>query len=472
MLGIADVSNYDNSDGLSGIEARIMNKYVLITATIAATAGLLFGFDTGNIAGALIYIQKDLHTSTFQNELIVSITILGAFLSALFSSRLVDYYGRRGILIIAGGLFIIGALSGSIANSITTLVMARFLLGLAIGVSSYAAPLYISEMAPSQSRGQFVLLNGIAITSGEALAYLVDYFFSYNGNWRMMIFAGMIPGLILLMGMIFMPCSPRWLMMSGRSTKAVEVLKKIRGNSPIEAELNEISQVASCPRPTLKMLFAKKVRPLLIIGIGLGVFQQLFGINTIMYYGPFIFHHAGFQSGSSQILATFGMGLVNVIMTLLTGLVVDRWGRRNLLMLGSTLAGVSLLVVSTLFHQTIQAPWQSHLLLFSMMTFIVGYCISVGSLFWLIIAEIYPLQIRSTAMSFATAIQWAANFAVSMTFLTMLTGLGPDWTFGFYASMCFAALIFSYYLVPETKGRTLEEIEMRPFLRKNQIPIT
>lgn len=436
-----------------------MNPYIILTTMMAATAGLLFGFDTGNIAGALIFITKEFHTSILQNEIIVSVTVLGAFFSAFCSSKMVDVYGRRNLLIVAALLFIIGAGWGSFSYHILSLIGARLLLGIAIGISSYTAPLYISEIAPAKYRGGLVLLNGIAITSGEAMAYLVDYYLAPSQNWRMMIFMGCIPGLVLLTGMLFMPCSPRWLMLRTKRQYALDVLKKIRGHDNVHDELEEIQKSASIPKSGFKILFSKQLRRLLIIGIGLGILQQFFGINTIMYYGPFIFKQAGFEGNSAEILATFGMGVVNVIMTIVTGLVVDRFGRRNLLILGSLIAGTSLLIVSYLFHHTIHTAWQSNLLLISMMTFIIGYCISVGSLFWLIIAEIFPLHARSSAMGFATSIQWLANFVVSMSFLSLLNKFGTDFTFGFYASMCFVALLFTYYLVPETKGLTLEKIE-------------
>ncbi|MCX7125420.1 MAG: MFS transporter, partial [Gammaproteobacteria bacterium] len=197
------------------------------------------------------------------------------------------------------------------------------------------------------------------------------------------------------------------------------------------------------------------------IGIALGIFQQFFGINAVMYYGPFIFEKAGFHSASSDILLTFYMGLINTLMTIVTGLTIDRFGRRTLLMLGSTIAAFSLIALSLLFHVGIHHAWQGTAMLVSMIMFIVGYCISVGSLFWLIISEIFPLSVRGQAMSVATAIQWLANFVVSVSFLSLLNTVGASITFGLYATICCIAVVFTYFWIPETKRLSLEEVEMK-----------
>jgi len=437
-----------------------INRFVILCAVLAAMAGLLFGFDTGNIAGALLFIKHDFHTSTLQNSLIVSITVLGAFLGAIFSGKLTQQFGRRTMLIFSAILFIFGACLGALSIDIGFLIIARMILGLAIGISSYTAPLYISEIAPAKNRGALVLLNGIAITSGEAIAFLSDYYLSNYQNWRMMILMGVIPAIILLIGMLKMPDSPRWLLSKAKNTMAIEILRKIRGVQNVTEELKEILSVLSMPKFNYRSLFVKKLKPALIVGIGLGIFQQFFGINTVMYYGPFIFQHAGFHTTGSQIMATFFMGVVNVIMTIITGLMVDRLGRRKLLIGGSLLAGVSLMVMAGLFNKGIVLAWQSDLLLLFMMLYIAGYCISVGSLFWLVISEIFPLHVRGLAMSLATAIQWLANFVVSITFLSMLNQLGSSVTFYCFATVCFLAILFTYRFIPETKGKTLEQIEL------------
>ena len=437
-----------------------INAFLLLTVTIAATGGLLFGFDTGNIAGALIFIKQSWHTSTFTDEVIVSITVLGAFVGAILSGTLVERLGRRKMMLAAATLFILGASAGSFVYDVSTLLTARLLLGLAIGISSYTAPLYISEVAPAQFRGLLVLLHGVAITLGEAVAFVSDYVLSSGRHWRIMIFLGVIPALILFIGMLKMPASPRWLIAVNKVQMAKTVLQQIRRRSNVDQEFSQIKNIVESPKFSLKALvLSEHWRKPLMIGIGLGMLQQFFGINTVMYYGPFIFKSAGFQSHNAQILATFSMGVVNMLMTIFTGFYVDRWGRRKLLMGGSLLAGFSLLSIPFLLHRGPDSDYSTWLLLGAMIFYVIGYCLSVGSLFWLIISEIFPLRVRATAMSLATAIQWLANLLVSLTFLTMLDRLGTRLTFSIYASLCFLGFFFSYCLVPETKGLSLETIE-------------
>lgn len=437
-----------------------VKKYLILSVSVAASAGLLFGFDTGNIAGALIFITHHFHTTTTQNEWIVSLTILGAFLAAMLSGRAVDLYGRRMLLICAALLYITGALLGAISTSITELMSARFILGLAIGISSYTAPLFISEISPARFRGFFVLLNGVAITGGEAIAYGLDYRLSFSQDWRDMFFLGIIPAIILGLGTYFMPNSPRWLIMKGKISEAKKVLTQFYDAIQAEHELQTIQKI----KPAIgsfKLLFNNpSYRKLLLIGISLGVFQQLFGINTVMYYGPFIFQHAGFHSNSSDILLTFYMGLVNAVMTIVAGFTIDWFGRRPLLIVGSVIAALSLFSLAALFYVGIHHSWQATAMLVSMIIYIIGYCVSVGSLFWLIISEIFPLSVRGQAMSLATALQWLANFLVSVTFLSLLNSVGTSITLGMYAMVCCAAVVFTYFWIPETKRQSLEDIEL------------
>ena len=363
------------------------------------------------------------------------------------------------MLIMAAWLFIIGASFGALSHSVMELVLARLLLGLAIGVSSYTAPLYISEISPANYRGRLVLLNGIAITGGEALAFLLDYYLSFSSNWRMMIFIGIIPAIVLLLGMFSMPCSPRWLVSKGRMKSAKDVLQKVRCCTEINVELSEIERSLEKPKSSLKTLFAKKRRRVLTIGIGLGILQQIVGINTVMYYGPFIFKAAGFQGEASQILATFGMGITNMLMTVVAVCLVDYFGRRRLLISGIIIAMVSLAIVGANFKFHLNSNTSHLITLIALMTYIAGYSISLGSMFWLIISEIYPLHIRSVAMSFVTAIQWGANFIVAATFLSLLETVGITNLFWLYGIVCVAAIFFCYYLIPETKGVSLEQME-------------
>ena len=303
-------------------------------AIIAAIGGFLFGFDTGIISGALIFLQASFAISTFVKEVVVASVVLGAFTGAVCSGRLADHFGRRRMLIVTALTFIIGTALTTFTQSVTILIMGRFILGLAIGVSSYTVPLFISEMAPSKTRGSLVLLNAIMITGGEAIAFIVDYALVPTHSWRLMFATGFIPAFLLLVGMLMLPSTPRWLSLKGLREEAKQVLKRIRKNPDISQELAEIQASLIEKTGTWKALFTRRVCPVLIIGLGLGILQQFVGINTVMYYGPFIFKAAGFQGASSQILATFGMGVVNTIMSVVAVLIVDRVGRRRLLIIG------------------------------------------------------------------------------------------------------------------------------------------
>ncbi|QLH43497.1 MAG: sugar porter family MFS transporter [Coxiellaceae bacterium] len=430
-----------------------------LIAAIGALGGLLFGYDTGVISGALIFINQTYQPSTFLQEIIVSSVVLGALMGAILSGRLADHFGRRSMLISAAVAFIIGTVITALTPNINWLIVGRLIIGFAIGVSSYTTPLFISEMAPADRRGSMVLLNAITITGGEAIAFLVDYALTPTQAWRAMFATGIIPAILLLIGMLFLPESPRWMMLKGMPTQARKILSKIRHPNVVDKELNDIAQSFSLSKGSWRQLFSKTVRPVVIIGLGLGIFQQFFGINTVMYYGPTIFAAVGFHGASAQILATFGMGVVNTIMSVVAVLIIDVVGRRKLLLIGSTVAAISLGMVGMILNHSQHNPVFQWLALIGMVIYISGYCISVGSLFWLMISEIYPLSIRGLGMSVATAVQWGANFVVSLTFLTILNKIGSANTFWLYATMCVLCFAFIYYLVPETKGVSLEEIE-------------
>jgi sugar porter (SP) family MFS transporter len=433
--------------------------FVLWIATIGAMGGLLFGYDTGVISGALLFINQTFKPTTLMQEAIVSSVVLGALLGAIFSGRLADLFGRRRMLLTAAIAFITGTTISALAPNIASLIFSRLIIGFAIGISSYTTPLFISEMAPAKHRGSMVLLNAITITGGEAIAFLVDYALAPNQAWRLMFATGIIPAIFLLIGMLFLPETPRWMVLKGYVEKARKTLASIRNSWEIEPELKNIQQSFSLKQGNWKQLFSKKVRPVLIIGLGLGIFQQFFGINTVMYYGPMIFKAVGFQNAQGEILATFGMGIVNTIMSVFAVLVIDYIGRRKLLLIGSIIAAISLGIVGLTFNNSAHSEFLQWTAVVSMVIYISGYCISVGSLFWLMISEIYPLSIRGLGMSLATAVQWGANFVVSMTFLSIINTIGPAHTFWMYGTMCILCFAFVYYLVPETKGISLEQIE-------------
>ena len=441
---------------------RLKQKlFLLLIAMIAAMGGILFGYDTGVISGALIFIQPTFHLSTLLTEITVSAVLLGALFGAISSGRMTDYYGRRRSLFIAASGFIIGTLVSSLADSISLLIAGRFIVGLAIGVASFAVPLYLSEIAPTRIRGAIVILNTITVTGGIVLAYLVDYYFNSTGNWRWMFAVGVFPAILLGIGTLFLPKSPRWLIQIGLKDQARQTLCKIRASTNVEDELNSIEDVSRQHKTRWHEVWQPLFRPIVLLGIGLAIIQQISGINTILYYAPTIFQQAGFQGSASEILATLGMGIANFVFTIIALCLVDKVGRRKLLLVGLALMTFSLCLVGTSFYLGTITSSTKILALVSLSIFVAAYALSIGCLFWLIIAEVYPLQIRGLAMSVATTANWTANMIVSLTFLSLMQYLTPAVTFFMFAGASILSFIFCYRWVPETKGISLKQIEKK-----------
>jgi sugar porter (SP) family MFS transporter len=435
-------------------------RYVYIAAIFAAIGGLLFGYDTGVISGALIFIKRSFGLSIFQQELAVSSVLVGAAVLAITGGSLSDRFGRRKMLLITSVVFIAGALVCAAAGSIQILILGRVIVGMGIGLASSVVPLYISEISPANARGWQVSLFQLAITVGILAAYLADYAFTPSAAWRWMLGLAVIPGALLGAGMLSLPETPRFLARHNHFDLARSVLVKIRGTQDVEKEFQEIKVASqkSALRGHVSDLLLPALRPALMIGIGLAVFQQVTGINTIIYYAPYIIRTAGISSIQGSILATAGIGTVNVVMTLISMWLIDRVGRRPLLLTGIAGMIVSLGALGFIFHLS-RGGELAGLAVVILMFYVASFAISLGPIFWLLIAEIYPLKIRGLAAGIAAGTNWLANFAVSLTFLSLLKLLGPSLTFWLYGVLAIGSWLFSYYLVPETKGRSLEEIE-------------
>jgi SP family galactose:H+ symporter-like MFS transporter len=435
--------------------------FVYVAAGFAALGGLLFGYDTGVISGAVIFIKKDFSLSTFPQELVVSMVLAGATVGAIVGGRLADRFGRRLTLLGTALIFVAGAIICAAAISFSMLVAGRVVVGLAIGLASTTVPVYISEVSPPHARGWQVSLFQLAITVGILAAYLVDYAFAKSEAWRWMLGLAVVPGAILGVGMLLLPESPRWLARYQHAEAARRVLARIRGSADVEQELRDIldNLAHSEEHGSWKDLLHPAVRPALVVGMGLAIFQQVTGINTVIYYAPTIIQSAGISSASAAILATAGIGLVNVIMTVVAMWLIDRAGRRPLLLTGIAGMTVSLGVLGLLFHTSVHTGAAGELAVITLMAYVAFFAISLGPIFWLLIAEIYPLQIRGEAEGTAAATNWIFNLLVSMTFLTLVELIGTSVTFWLYGMLAIISFFFSYYLVPETKGRTLEEIE-------------
>ena len=436
-------------------------KFVYAAAFIAALGGLLFGYDTGVISGAVLFITKQFSLSVFPQELVVAVVLVGAAAGALAGGRLSDRVGRRKALLLTSIIFIAGSLLCAAASSLRVLIAGRVIVGIGIGLSSTTVPVYISEVSPAKARGWLVSLFQLAITVGILGAYVVDYVFAESQSWRWMLGLAVVPGTLLAVGMLFLPETPRWLAENGLTEAARKVLTRIRGTQSVDEEFNEIQETLSQgqERGRWSDLFLPEVRPVLVIGLGLAVFQQVTGINTVIYYAPTIIQSAGIPSASGAILATAGIGLVNVLMTIVSMWLIDRVGRRPLLLTGIVGMILSLALLGLNFRLASAHSQVAWIAVVIIMLYVASFAVSLGPIFWLLISEIYPLRIRGLAEGTAATTCWAANLLVSLTFLSLLQALGSSWTFWLYATLALAAWIFCYILVPETKGRSLEEIE-------------
>jgi sugar porter (SP) family MFS transporter len=436
------------------------NRFVTGIAALAALGGFLFGYDTGIIGQALPYIQKDLHPGTVASSWIVAAILIGALIGAGVSGYLADRISRKWTKCLSGCVYVVGALAAAFAQDVTWLIAARFVLGLSVGTASFVAPEYISEQTPPRIRGGTVTYNQVMVTLGILVAYIAGFLLKgVSDNWRWMLGIAVLPGAALAVSMVFVPHSPRWLVQRGRDDEARGVLERTRSDSDIDAELHDIQEVTGKAKSwRLTDLFGPGVRPLMVVGIGLAVFQQLVGVNTVIYFASTILGYTGFNTDTSVLLAVF-VGVTNLVFTLVAVLVLDWVGRRGLLLAGTGLLTVALVVLGAYFQFSALNQGFPELGLICVIVYIVGFAIGLGPVFWLMISEIYPLQFRSKAMAVATMCNWAANFLVSYFFLQEAKAIGRGPTFWIYAGLAVAAIAFFWVKVPETKNRPLEEIE-------------
>ena len=430
--------------------------YGLLIAIAAAVGGLLFGYDTAVISGAILFVRELFRLTPFQTEVAVASVLGGCALGAGIAGYFADRFGRKPILIVDAVCFGLFAAVTGMANTFGIFVTARFLVGLAVGVASMVTPLYIAEIAPPRVRGALVTLNQLAIVVGVLTAYCADYYFSAAGNWRAMFFSAVIPSVVLLLAVIFLPESPRWLASHGFLEEAYRVLCRVDNPTEARRYLAELQEVTGADRLRFRDLFAPRFRKALVIGLGLAVFQQITGVNTICYYTPIILQMAGFHSASSAIFATVLVGGVNLVFTILSLFLLDRVGRRPLLLLGIAMMGVGLAALGYFFGAS---HVSRSVILASVLIYLASFAIGMGPIFWLLISEIYPTTIRGQAMSLASVTIWIFDLLITVTFLSLVEALGVRQTFWLYAAACVAAFYFAARKIPETKGRTLEEIE-------------
>jgi len=433
--------------------------FVYLATAISALGGMLFGYDIGVISGAILFIKKDFSLSPGLEEIVVSSVLLGSLAGAAMGGILADRLGRRRLLIVTAIVFGLGAVGAALAPGTTWLIVARVVAGTAIGVASFVAPLYISEIAPVDIRGKLVSVNQVALTSGIVISYLIDYAFAGSQAWRWMFAMAVIPAAAFGIGLMFIPNSPRWLAARGHPEQARAVLKRIRAPEKVEGELGQIQHSVAQQKGHWSELLSPLLRPAMMVGVGLAVAQQITGINTVIYYAPTIFKFAGLSSASGAILASVGVGVVNVVLTVVAMQLIDRVGRRPLLLVSLAGMALSLFVLGLAFSLSQLSGSLGWIAVASLMVYVGSFAVGLGPVFWLILSEIYPLSIRGRAMSIGTVANWSANLIVALSFLTLTQVLGKPATFWLYGVVTIGAWLFAFFLVPETKGKTLEEIE-------------
>jgi len=434
-------------------------SYVLYVSIVAALGGLLFGFDTAIIAGAARFLKERFALSAFGEGLAVSIVLVGCMAGAAIAGSVSDRLGRRRFMFISAVLFFISALGCAIPQNLIQFLIFRFIGGLAIGSASIVSPLYISEVAPPKIRGALVSVNQLAIVTGILMSYFVSWILVGAGaaNWRWMFATGAVPAVVFFLFVLGVPESPRWLVKQGRESEAATILTRLNGPEIAKAEIVNIKETLTLEGGSLKELLQPGFRTALFIGIFLAVFQQITGINAVIYYAPRFFEAAGLAR-SSAILQSALIGVVNVVFTLVAIALVDRLGRKPMLMVGSAGMGLSFILLGAAFK--FQLFSGSLILLFTLL-YIAFFAMTLGPIVWVVIAEIFPTRIRGRAMAIATVALWLADFAVSLTFPVIADKLHESFAFWLYAGMCLINFFFIWAVLPETKGKSLEEIERR-----------
>lgn len=439
---------------------------VLLMAAVAATGGLLFGFDTGVISGALPFLREHWQLSDADLEWVTTTVLIGAIAGAVVSGKLTDYIGRKRMIIVNAVIFLVGALGCAYAPTVQWLIAMRIVIGVAIGITSFVVPMYIAEVSPMRHRGKLVTLNQLMITIGILVSYISDYLLSNDQNpesWRWMFGVGFIPALILLVGMFFLPESPRWLISKNKWLEGEKVLRSIEDPELVNQTLadlkNEVEESANHSIHAREML-KPWLRPALIITIGIFFFQQFSGVNTIIYYSPIIFQMAGITGNSASIIPAIVIGGVNVLACFLSVLLLDKVGRRKLYTIGIWGMIPSLILLGLCFHfEAYLGASLPYFAVFSIMSYIIFIAISLAPLGWLLIAEIFPLPVRGIGMSIGSLAHWGFNAVIAFTFLKLINSIGPAGTFWLYAAVCLGGAIWGYYYIPETRDKSLEAIE-------------
>lgn len=434
------------------------NRFVVLVSVTAALGGLLFGFDTAIISGTIPYIQVYFKLDAVMLGWAVSSGLVGCAVGSLMAGGLADKYGRRNALILCAILFAISGLGAAISTPFMSFVLFRIIGGVGVGAAAMVSPMYIAEVAPASQRGRLVALYQLAIVTGILLAYFTNYLLNNAGehNWRWMFGSQVVPSVMFLLLLFAVPETPRWLVSKDHMKQATLVLQKIQNSTNVQQEINQIKlSFTQDEQWSVARLFDKRYARVLIAGVLLAVFQQVTGINAILYYAPVIFNQTGIGSNDSLVY-TIIIGLVNVVSTFIAIGFVDKVGRKKFLLIGSLLMGVSLVVVAICFYFQF---YKYYLILVSVLVYVASFGCTLGAVTWVYLSEIFPNRIRALAMSLATFALWIADFAISYSFPIMTAHFSTSWTLGIYAGFCAIAFLYMIVNIPETKGKSLEEIE-------------
>ncbi|MFE0799589.1 sugar porter family MFS transporter [Streptomyces sp. NPDC058812] len=446
-------------------------------AAAIALGGFLFGFDTGVVSGALLYIKQDFDLNSFEQGSVVSVLLIGAVIGATSAGRLSERLGRRRALGAIGVVFIVGTAIASAANGYPVLMAGRVILGLAVGAASATVPVYLSEISPTKIRGRLLTMNQLMITLGILIAYLVNLAFSSNEMWRAMFAVGAIPAALMVAATLWvLPESPQWLISHDKADTARESIASVtdeatadrliaRARRRIAEEREKQARNSGETGRGAKKLLTPDVRPALVVGLALAAVQQFGGINTIIYYAPTIIQQTGLNASNSIFYSVF-IGVINLVMTLVAIRLVDRAGRRVLVLVSLALMAVSIFLLGLAFV----VGMNSVLTLLFMVIYIAAYAGGLGPVFWTLLGEIFPPSVRAEGSSVATAVNWVSNFVVSLAFLPLASAIGQGETFWIFAGICVLAFFFVSRYLPETRNRDAEQIQAALYSRFGHKP--